>query len=155
MNVDIVTRPPFAVIGIEGSGSADQAQHWIPPLWEKARSGRAEVERLIVGDGWGLMSAVEHYLSRWTDRGKYLAGWEVKTEAQAPEGWSIWRVPETTFAVIRCTVESYGEVWQEFHARFLKTGEYQPAGAVHEFYPKEFRNLATDSLHLYFTIRKV
>jgi predicted transcriptional regulator YdeE len=155
MNLDVVTTAPFAVIGIEGCGSADQAPRWIQPLWEKARQGRADVEHLIVGGGWGLMSAVEHYLERWTDRGKYLAGWEVNLETRAPEGWCIWRVPKSTFAIIRCTVESYGEAWREFHVNFLKSGEYEQAGAVHEFYPKEFLNPATDPLYLYFTVRKV
>ncbi|HUK81331.1 MAG TPA: GyrI-like domain-containing protein [Verrucomicrobiae bacterium] len=154
MDVDVVTKPPFAVIGIEGCGRADQGPRWIAPLWEKARSRRVEVEHLIIGEGWGLMSAVDRYLERWGDQGKYLAGWEASLEAQPPKGWIIWRVPKTTFAVVRCTVESYAAAWREFHEVFLRSGEYEPAGAVHEFYPKKFLNPATDLLCLYFTIKK-
>ena len=154
VNVEVVTKPAFAVVGIEGRGPADQAPHWVMPLWETARSRRADVENLIIGDGWGLMSAVDRYLERWTDQGKYLAGWETNPNADAPKGWMVWRVPTSTFAVVRCTVASYGDAWREFHAEFLKSGSYQPAGAVHESYPKDFVNPATDSLYLYFTIRK-
>ena len=155
MNVDVITKPAFAVIGIEGCGPANQGPRWIVPLWEKARSRRDDVAHLIIGDGWGLMSAADRYLERWDDQGKYLAGWEASLDAETPAGWTIWRVPESTFGVVRCTVESYGEAWREFHAEFLKSGEYEQAGAVHEFYPREFLNPATDSLCLYFTMREV
>jgi predicted transcriptional regulator YdeE len=154
MNVDVVTKPAFAVVGIEGCGRANQGSHWIRPLWETARSRRDEIEHLIVGGGWGLMSAMDRYLEPWDDQGKYLAGWEVSLDAQPPEGWTIWRVPTTTFGVVRCTIESYGEAWRHFHEVFLKDREYEQAGAAHEFYPKEFLNPATDPLYLYFTIRK-
>ena len=77
MQINIVTKPAFAVIGIEGSGPSDQGPLWIGPLWGQAFSRLSEIQHLITGSGWGLMSDTHQYLARWTDRGRYLAGWEV------------------------------------------------------------------------------
>ena len=114
MNVEIVTKPAFAVIGMEGSGPADGAPEWIGPLWVAARSRIDEIRELVIGDAWGLMSVGDEPFGRWKDRGRYLAGWEVGLEACAPEGWTIWKVPPTDFATIACTMSTYGDAWQYF-----------------------------------------
>lgn len=154
MEVKIVTRPAFAVLGIEGRGPSASGPEWIAPLWSTALARIGEVRHLITGDSWGLMSAVDEPFARWGAEGKYLAGFEVAWTTEAPDGWTLWRVPPTTFAVIACTMATYGKAWEYFHNEFLPNSEYEPAGAVHEFYPASFRDPARDPLCLYFTVRK-
>ena len=154
MEVELITKAAFAVLGIEGSGPADNGPEWIRPLWSKARNGIDEIRALIIGDGWGLMSAIDEPFARWQEEGKYLAGWEVRLETQAPEGWTLWVVPETTFATIACTMRTYGDAWQHVRNYFLQNKDYDQAGAVHEFYPSTFQNPEKDTFYLYFTIKK-
>ena len=153
MEVRIVTKPAFAVIGIEGSGPADKRPAWIKPLWDRSLSGIGEIRDLNVGEGWGLMSAIDEPFARWKEQGKYLAGWEVSPEAEAPEGWTLWKVPETTFATIACSMSTQAEAW-EYLDRFLKNEGYEQAGATHELYPPEFEDPAEDRFYLYVAIKK-
>ena len=153
MEVQVMTKAPFTVIGMEGSGPANKGPEWIRSLWDQARNRIDEIRDLITGGGWGLMSAVDEPFARWKEEGKYLAGWEVKPDAQPPEGWTMWKVPETTFATIACTVETYGDAWQYVHDHFLQNEGYEQAGAAHEFYPVEFQGLG-DTFYLYFTVKK-
>jgi predicted transcriptional regulator YdeE len=86
--------------------------------------------------------------------GKYLAGWEVGLETQAPADWTLWKVPETTFATIACTMGTYGDAWAYFHSQFLQDEGYEQAGTVHEFYPSAFRDPGKDTFYLYFTVKR-
>jgi predicted transcriptional regulator YdeE len=154
MEVKVITKPAFAVLGIEGSGPADKGPEWISPLWDTARGKIEEIRDLIIGDGWGLMSAIDEPFGRWKERGKYLAGWEVRLETQAPQGWTMWEVPETTFATIACTTRTYGDAWRYFRDQFLPGEDYEAGGAVHEFYPTEFEDPEKDTFYLYFTLKR-
>ena len=64
MEVRIVTKPAFVVIGIEGSGPADKRLAWIKRLWDRSLSGIGEIRDLKVGEGWGLMSAIDEPFAR-------------------------------------------------------------------------------------------
>lgn len=144
-----MTRSPFAVIGIEGHGATDHAPEWIRPLWEQAARRRPEVESQLCGPAWGLMSDLDDWLQPWTDRGRYLAGWEVDPCLPAPEGWTVWQIPSTTFAALECTLASYGTVLARLREALACHPTCRQAGAVHEFYPRPFHNPATDTLWLY------
>ena len=36
MDVQVITKPAFAVIGIQGTGPANKGPEWIGPLWDQA-----------------------------------------------------------------------------------------------------------------------
>ncbi len=152
--MQIVTKPPFAVLGKEGHGPAQQGPTWIMPLWDKAWKGLQEIQHLVNGPAWGLKSAVDEPFGHWQDQGKYLAGWEVDPDTETPDGWTRWDVPETTFAVVGCTIRTYRDAWDYVENEFLQLKGYEAAGAFHECYPPEFENPETDTFYLYFTIRK-
>lgn len=154
MDIKFVTNPPFAVMGIEGSGLADQGASWIQPLWTEAFQQFGEIQEQVTGLAWGLMSAPDRFLERWTERGRYLAGWEVGLGANAVGQWKMWRVPEAIFAAVECTVKTYGEAMRYVETALVNEGEYEAAGAIHEHYPNTFKNPATDSFYLYFTVKK-
>lgn len=101
-----------------------------------------------------MMSAVDEPYARWGAEGKYLAGFEVPLTTEAPDGWTLWRVPDTTFTVMPCTMATYSKAWEYFHNEFLPNSEYEQAGAVHESYPVDFRDPDSDTLYLHFTIQR-
>jgi len=153
MEAQVIAKPAFAVIGIEGSGPASAGPKWIGPLWEKAFRQSGEIQHLITGDGWGLMSDVDQYLARWKENGRYLAGWELKTDSRPIEGWTVWRVPASVLALVPCTTKTYEDAMHYGNEVFLKAGEYEQAGAIHEYYPT-FRNPDTDTLYLCFMVKQ-
>jgi len=156
MEVQIRTKPALTVVGIEGTGDAHKGPEWIKPLWDQAHKRFEEVKDLVTSNqgSWGLMSATDEYLAPWKKEGKYLAGWELNPSARPPKGWAIWNVPEKIYAVIACTFATYGEAYQFVRQQFLPKENYEPAGAVHEFYPPEFKDVGKDTLYLYFPVGK-
>lgn len=149
--LEYVTRPKFAVVGIESTGKAVDSTTWIPPLWQKAVSRFGDVKELIVGPAWGLMSSEHTYLARWTERGRYLAGWEARFESQVKAPWALWIVPETTFATVKCTMKTYVDALKYGDGTLIADG-YEAAGAIHEYYPVTFQNPDTDWFFLYFSV---
>lgn len=156
MEARIRIKPVFSIVGIEGSGDADKGPEWIKPLWNQAHRRFEEVKDLVNSalGSWGLMSATDEYLAPWRKEGKYLAGWEANAGTKPPKGWTIWNVPEKTFAVIACTFATYGEAYQFVIQQFLPKENYERSGAVHEFYPAEFKDVEKDTLYLYLPIKK-
>jgi predicted transcriptional regulator YdeE len=152
MDVKVVTKPAFSVLGIEGKGPAEEGPEWVAPLWEEVERRIKEVEGRITGDSWGLMGAPEKPLARWGEEGTYLAGWQASQNVHPPDGWTLWHVPETTFAVIACTMRTYGDAWNYVHHQFLEESDYVHVGAVHEHYPPGFEDPERDIFHLYFTL---
>jgi predicted transcriptional regulator YdeE len=73
---------------------------------------------------------------------------------KAPKGWIIWSVPKQTYAVIACTIGTYGDAYKFVIQQFLSTEGYTQAGAAYEFYPKEFQDIEKDTLFLYFPVKK-
>lgn len=156
MKVQIVTKPAFAVLGIEGRGDADKGPEWIKPLWKKAFKRFDEIKDLVKSDqeAWGLMSATDEYLASWKKQGKYLAGWEIEHGTKPPEGWKTWDVPTQVYGVIACTMATYGEAFKFVVQQFLPKEGYEQVGATHEFYPKEFQGIEKGTLYLYIPIKK-
>lgn len=146
--LEFITRPAFAVLGLESAGPADRAPEWIAPLWQQAAARRSEIAALITGPAWGLMSAVDAWLQPWTDRGRYLAGWEIDPLLPAPNGWAVWQIPASTFARIPCTLATYGAALTRLREMLVVDPHHAQAGAVHEFYPFPFTNPAIDSFYL-------
>lgn len=156
MKAQITSKPAFSVIGIEGSGKADEGPKWIEPLWERAHKRHAEVEHLVkpTGEAWGLMNDTDEYLAAWKEKGKYLAGWEMKTDRKPPAGWNVWKMPAQSYAVVACTMATYGEAYRYVVQQLLPTEGYVQAGAAHEFYPQDFRDIKKDTFYLYITVKK-
>ena len=154
MQVEIITKPAFAVIGKEGQGTTQDGPQWIRALWKSAVSSFKEVEPLLSGHGWGLMTSQDKWLAPWTDRGRYLAGWEVPLGTKPPDGWSVWEIPETTYAVVECKFPIYGEVWKYMTGTYLPENGLELTGPAHESYTPDFCDLENDPFKLLFTVTK-
>lgn len=101
MKIETCTKAAFAVIGKEGATS--EGPGFLQKLWAEANARFCEVEPLAKRDEegnlmgiWGAMSDFSRSFQPWEEnftKGLYLAGVECADDAQAPEGWTKWKVP--------------------------------------------------------------
>ncbi len=149
-----IIKPAFAVIGMEGATT--DGPGFIPALWEKANSRFGEVAALAKTneDGslcgvWGAMTDMSHSFRPWEDgftRGLYLAGVEVRDDAQTPEGWTRWDIPGFEYIRVACDApDVFPRTLEMIAAEGLTL-----AGAVHDF-----TDSATGKSYMLFPIRKL
>ena len=148
-----VRKETFVVIGKEGSTM--DGEGFIQKLWDDANSHFAEVSHLAKRDEngnlvgvWGAMSDFSRSFKPWEDgfhKGLYLAGVECVDHAQAPDGWTKWRVPGYEYLV----VENHDGAFNKTIEQMRKNG-ISLAGAVHDF-----TDPATGKGYLYFPIREI
>lgn len=149
-----IIKPAFTVIGMEGS-TAD-GHGFIPALWETANSRFGEVAALAKTreDGslcgiWGAMSDMNRSFRPWEEgftRGLYLAGVEVRDDAQPPQGWVRWDIPG--FEYIR--VENNAPDVFPRTLKMIAAEGLTLAGAVHDF-----TDPATGKSYMCFPVRKL
>ena len=149
-----IIKPAFAVIGIEGS--TEDGPGFISGLWNEANSRFDEVAHLAKTnpDGtlcgiWGAMTDMSRSFQPWEDdfsRGLYLAGVEVRDDAQPPRGWTRWDVPG--FEYIRVE-NNTPDVFSRTLEALVREG-LPLVGAVHDF-----TDPATGTGYMLFPIRKL
>jgi len=149
-----IIKPAFAVIGIEGS--TEDGPGFIAALWDEANSRFGEVSHLAKTnpDGtlcgvWGAMTDMSRSFQPWEDdfsRGLYLAGVEVRDDAQPPRGWARWDVPG--YEYIR--LERDNQFCFARGLALLRDEGLPLAGAVHDF-----TDPATGTGYMLFPIRKL
>ena len=149
-----IIKPAFAVIGIEGS--TEDGPGFISGLWNEANSRFGEVAHLAKTnpDGtlcgiWGAMTDMSRSFQPWEDdfsRGLYLAGVEVRDDAQPPEGWTRWDVPG--FEYIRVANDA-PDIFPRTLEALAREG-LPLVGAVHDF-----TDPATGTGYMLFPIRRL
>ena len=148
-----VIKHAFAVIGREGS--TDEGEGFIQRLWEEANARYGEVQALakLDEDGqpvgfWGAMSDMSRAFNPWEDfsRGLYLAGVEVRDDAQPPAGWVKWVVPGYEYLTARCDAP---DTFAQAVAAMKEQG-LSLAGAAHDF-----TDPRTGESYVYLPIRKL
>ena len=137
MNVEVISKPAFSVIGKEGS-TAD-GEGFVQGLWAEANAHFDEVAHLAKRDEngvpvgfWGAMTDCSRGFRPWDDgfsRGLYLAGVECADDAAAPEGWVKWRIPG--FEYLRAEYSSM-TVFADM-LRYLAEHRMELAGAIQDF----------------------
>ena len=153
MHMERVVKPSFTVIGREGS--TDEGEGFIQRLWGEANARYGEVQALAKTDEngqpvgfWGAMSDMSRAFNPWEDfsRGLYLAGLEVRDDAEAPEGWVKWVVPGYEYLTARCDAP---DTFQQALA-YMKEQGLPLVGAAHDF-----TDPRTGENYIYFPIRKL
>ncbi len=153
MNVELIKKESFVVIGKEGSTS--DGEGFIRKLWADANAHFSEIAALAKKDEngnlvgiWGAMSDFSRSFAPWDDfsLGLYLAGAECADDAQAPQGWTKWIVPG--YEYLRVQVEG-PDTFPKMLA-YLRENGNTLAGAVHDF-----TDPITGTDYLYFPIRKL
>ena len=153
LQIERKTKPPFAVIGREGS--TDEGEGFIQRLWDEANARYGEVQALAKVDEngqpvgfWGAMSDMARTFAPWEDfaRGLYLAGVEVRDDAEAPAGWVKWVVPGYEYLTVRCDApDTFAQAIASMQAQGLSL-----VGAAHDFTsPQDGQS------YIYFPIRRL
>jgi len=151
METKIVTKPAFLVLGIMKRGV--DGTEFIPPLWDKfLKQYREKTKNLRKSNAhYGVM---KNYDSQ-TKEFDYLAGFEGNPDAEAPKEMVIWNIPKQTYVAITCTVPTIREAVEFYQKRWLPKECYQPAeGPEFEYYPGGFKNAETDTMYMYYPIKK-
>lgn len=149
MTHDLQELPEFCCLGLEAEGALCESRAWIPALWGAFWRRRAEIGIEQQCAVWGLMSDAEVHLAPWGgERGRYFAGLQVPVGTEPSGDWKVWTIPAMTWMRIPCRMDRIPDCI-EFAKGFQRNHpEFRWAGAVHEFYPANFRNPAMDELHL-------
>lgn len=148
-----VIKEEFIVIGKEGSTL--DGEGFIQKLWSDAKDHFSEVAHLAKKDAngsivgiWGAMSDFSHSFKPWEDdfrKGLYLAGVECIDHAEAPDGWTKWKIPSYEYIV----VENHNGVFEETIGQMNEAG-ISLVGAVHDY-----TDPVTGKDYMYFPIREV
>ena len=153
MNVEIIKKETFAVIGKQGS--TDDGKDFIKDLWKEANEHFLEVESLAKKDEegkvagiWGVMSDFSLSFKPWKDfkKGLYLAGIECEEDKEAPKGWVKWIVPGFEYICI----ENENKDSFKNGIKYLKDNNYNLVGAVHDYYDSQ-----TNKNYIYYPIKKL
>ena len=154
MKIEKCTKDAFVVIGKEGSTL--DGQGFIQKLWTDANSHFSEVQPLAKKDEngnlvgiWGAMSDCSHSYKPWEEnfsKGLYLAGVECVDDAEAPEGWTKWKIPGYEYLYAEVESESTFLIVLDY----MNTNNIVLAGAVHDFTcPLDGKN------YMFFPIRTI
>ncbi len=133
---EIRKKESFAVIG--KLGSTEEGEGFIQRLWQEANDHFQEIAPLAKRseDGsfagfWGLMSDGGMHFQPWTggySHGLYLAGAEVESSAEAPEGWAKWVSPGYEYLVTPAGPQAFSQGLDH-----LKREGLTLAGAVYDY----------------------
>lgn len=154
MEIEKITKPAFAVIGRLGS-TAD-GEGFIARLWQEANAHFGEIEPLVKRDEngvpvgfWGAMSDFSLSFQPWVDgfsKGLYLAGAEVRDDAEAPAGWMKWNIPGFVYLRVKNDApDTFPQI-----LRYMEENDLTLAGAVHDF-----TDPADGQGYMYFPIKKL
>lgn len=157
MELKFEFKDEFTVMGILGEGPFHNCQQWIGPLWEKANANAFKLEQNIKWNDkgkmsvWGIMSDVNETFAPWDNKGKYLAGLEVKSDGKIVEEFTKWSVPASTYLVLTTNNDSYLKNYTYIIKEYMPKHGLELIGAQHEKYPEPGN---PDLIELYFPISR-
>ena len=133
MDIKIVTKPAFTVVGLPYFGT-NETENEIPELWADLGPRIDEVAHKT-GIGYGLCTEPQG-----DGRFHYLAGFGVSEVADVPEGMEAWDVPVQTYAVFPCKLSTIHEAYQYAFETWLPQSDYRydQKGIDFELYTEEF-----------------
>jgi predicted transcriptional regulator YdeE len=145
MEPEIVTKAAFDVVGMPYQGKNENND--ISRVWDLFIPRIDEIEDKA-GDAYGVCGRVEPDGSF-----HYLAGIEVSQVDDQPEDMTHWTVPEQTYAVFPCTLQTIHETFRHAYQNWLPHSGYkQTDGPDLEFYPPEFDAQAGTGMFVYIPV---
>ena len=136
MKIEKIAKPAFSIIGKEGS--TKDGAGFIQKLWESANANFPEIAPFVKCDEtgapigiWGAMTDFSHSFKPWENgfsEGKYLAGAEVREDAQPPAGWTKWTIP----GFVYLKAENEENLFPHMLS-YLEENSFTLKGAVHDF----------------------
>jgi len=149
MEPKIVTKPAFTVVGMKYRG--ENKENEIAQMWREFIPRIKEIKHISNDEvSYGVCSDLED-----TDVFEYVAGMEVDSAADIPEGMVSWRVPEQKYAVFTCTLQTLHTAYKHAFQTWLPQSGYQRGdGLDFELYDETFDPEAEGSeLYIYIPIK--
>jgi AraC family transcriptional regulator len=134
MKPKIVNISAFAVVGMKYRGKNENNE--IPQMWQ-AFGPRVREIKNIVDDrvAYGISANVDESTGDFD----YVAGFQVSTAEDIPEGMVHFEVPGGKYAVFSTTLPRIGETFHNAYHTWLPESDYQPAGGPEfELYDERF-----------------
>ena len=142
MKVKIVERPRFTVIGLKYRGKNEHNE--IPQLWQALMPRVGEIKSMVADHvAYGISANMDESSGEFD----YIAGFEVTSSKEVPEGMVSFEVPESKYAVFSTTLPRIGETFDNAHHTWLPQSGYQPTRAPEfEAYDERFDPQDPESL---------
>lgn len=145
MEPQIVKKPAFDVVGLLYKGKNENND--ISHIWDRFLPRAGEISHKAA-DAFGVCGPVEPDGSF-----SYLAGFQVSKVAGLPHEMAHWAVPEQTYAVFPCTLQTIHDAYDHAYQEWLPQSSYQrAAGLDFEYYPPEFDADAGTGMYIYLPI---
>ena len=127
-------RASFTLVGLYYRGKNENDE--IPQLWPALMQRVGEIKN-IANRHWCY--GVEDDFDEKAGVFSYLAGFEVSSIEEMPEGMASWQVPEQNYAVFPCTMPTLRQTYQHIYRTWLPNSECSRAkGPEFEFYDENF-----------------
>ena len=119
MEPKIVTKPAFTVVGMKYRG--ENKNNEIAQIWQEFIPRMKEIKHTSNDEvSYGVCSDLEDI-----DVFEYVAGMEVDSAAEIPEGMVSWGVPEQKYAVFACTLATLHAAYEHAFQTWLPQSGYQ------------------------------
>ena len=134
MQVEIITRSDFWVVGLHYRGTNDNEQ--LPALWRKFWPRHAEISgRTTPSYAYGV---IDHFDPE-TKMMDYWAGVETSMDAKVPKGMTKICIPGKSYAVFQCTLPTLMQTLDRIYGEWLPNSTYVRApGPEFELYDERF-----------------
>lgn len=132
MEPKIISKPAFTVVGVKYHGKNEKDE--IPQMWQAFGPRVCEIKHVAAPHvAYGVCDSPDE-----SGKFNYVAGFEVSSTADIPQGMVSWEVPENTYAVFTCTLPTLHETFQHIET-WLPQSDYQRApGPEFELYDENF-----------------
>lgn len=134
MEIKIVERSTFTVVGLKYRGKNENAE--IPQLWQSLGPRSGEFENMADDT---VAYGISANMDRESGEFDYVAGFEVSSAEQVPEGMVAFEVPAARYAVFSTTLPKVGETFHNAHNTWLPQAGLEPSGGPElELYDEQF-----------------
>jgi AraC family transcriptional regulator len=149
MEPEIKSKPAFTVVGIKYRGKNENNE--IPQLWFTLGPRINEIKHRV-GPAYGVMDNHDEESGAFD----YIAGIEVDSSADIPEGMVSIDVPDQTYAVFTSTLPTLLKTYQHVCKTWLPQSDYRRAdGPEFELYDATFNPAdETSELHVFIPVTK-
>jgi predicted transcriptional regulator YdeE len=134
MKPRIVERGAFTVVGLKYRGKNEEGE--IPQMWQALGPRTGEIANMADDTAAYGISA---NMDRDTGEFDYVAGFEVSSARDLPQGMVAFGVPAGRYAVFTTTLPKIGETFHNAYNTWLPQSGHQPTGGPEfEVYDEQF-----------------
>ena len=134
MEPTFVTIPAFSVVGMKYRGNNENNE--IAQLWPKMLARVSEIKNIVDRN---VSYGVQGNFNKESGEFDYLAGYQVESYDELPEGFDVWNVTEQTYAIFPCILPTLMDTFEYIYKKWLPNSSYSEGdGPEFELYGKEF-----------------